>query len=157
AAALPRVEAHLRAYGTVSRDLARLNVAVVDGPTVRGVKRISGVRWVEWLGTRRRRLAFTPTDPLVSKQGYLQQVHAFDYLAQPPVLPPVKVAIVDSGIDMAHPDLASRVLAARSFVGSSVADTQGHGTFVAGETAAAVNNSEGIAGIGLTAQLLIAK
>src|SRR5262249_12959570 len=77
--------------------------------------------------------------------------------AEPPVLPPVKVAIVDSGIDMAHPDLASRVLAARSFVGSSVADTQGHGTFVAGETAAAVNNSEGIAGIGLTAQLLIAK
>jgi subtilisin family serine protease len=158
AASLPRVEAHLRTYGKVSRDLARLNVVVVDGRTVRGVKRISGVRWVEWLGSRRRRLAFTPTDPLASKQWYLQQVHAFDFWAEPPVgLPNVKVGIVDSGIDLTHPDLADRVLAAKSFVGGSAADTQGHGTFVAGEIAAAVNNSEGIAGIGLPAQLLVAK
>ena len=157
AASLPRVESHLRAYGKVSRDLARLNVVVVNGRTVRGVKRISGVRWVEWLGSRRRRLAFTPTDPLASKQWYLQQVHAFDFWAEPPVLSNVKVGIVDSGIDLTHPDLGARVFADRSFVGGSVADTQGHGTFVAGEVAAAVNNSEGIAGIGLPAQLLIAK
>jgi subtilisin family serine protease len=157
AASLPRVEAHLRAYGRVSRDLARLNVVVVDGKTVRGVKRIAGVRWVEWLGSRRRRLAFTPSDPLAAKQWYLQQVHAFDFWTEPPALPSVKVAIVDSGIDLTHPDLAGRVLTARSFVGGSAADTQGHGTFVAGETAAAANNSQGIAGIALPAQLLVAK
>jgi len=102
--------------------------------------------------------AFTPTDPLAAKQWYLQQDHAFDFWPEPPVgLPDVKVAVVDSGIDLAHPDLASRVHLARSFVSGSVTDTQGHGTFVAGQIAAAVNNAEGIAGIGIPAELLVAK
>ena len=69
----------------------------------------------------------------------------------------MKVAVVDSGIDLAHPDLASRIALARSFVSPTVADTQGHGTFVAGQIAASVNNAEGIAGIGIPAQLLVAK
>ena len=156
-ASVPRVAADLKTYGHVSRDLARMRVLVVDGSSVRGVKRIGGVRWVEWLGSRRRSVAFTPTDPLASKQWYLQQDHAFDFWPELPVLPEVKVAIADSGIDLTHPDLASRIQLARSFVGGSVADTQGHGTFVAGEISAAVNNAEGIAGIAIPAQLLVAK
>jgi subtilisin family serine protease len=156
-ASVPRVTADLKTYGHVSRDLVRMRVLVVDGSSVRGVKRIGGVRWVEWLGSRRRSVAFTPTDPLASKQWYLQQDHAFDFWPELPVLPEVKVAIVDSGIDLTHPDLASRIQLARSFVGGSVADTQGHGTFVAGQISAAVNNAEGIAGIAIPAQLLVAK
>ena len=157
-ASVSRVAAHLKAYGPVSRDLSRMRVLVVDGSTVRGVKRIDGVRWVEWLGSRRRHVAFTPSDPLASKQWYLQQDHAFDFWPEVPVgLPEVKVAVVDSGIDLAHPDLASRIALARSFVSPTVADTQGHGTFVAGQIAASVNNAEGIAGIGIPAQLLVAK
>jgi subtilisin family serine protease len=157
AASLPRVAAHLKAYGHVSRDLVRLHVLVVDASSMRGAKRIHGVRWVEWLGSRRRSVAFTPSDPLASRQWYLQQDRAFDFWPDAPILPPVKVAIVDSGIDVTHPDLVSRILLARSFVAGSVADTQGHGTFVAGEIAAAVNNGEGIAGIAFPAQLLVAK
>ena len=156
-ASLSHVSAKLSAYGSVSRDLTQLHVLVVDGSSVRGVKRIDGVRWVEWLGTRKRRLAFTPNDALAAKQWYLQEDRAFDFWPDPPLLPPVKVAVVDSGIDITHPDLATRVFAARSFVGGSVADVQGHGTFVAGEIAAATNNTEGIAGIAFPAQLLIAK
>jgi subtilisin family serine protease len=157
AASLPRVAAHLRAYGHVSRDLVRLHVLVVGGTSMRGARRIQGVRWVEWLGSRRRRVAFTPTDPLASKQWYLQQDRAFDFWPEAPVLPAVKVAIVDSGIDVTHPDLASRILLTRTFVGGSVADSQGHGTFVAGEIAAALNNAEGVAGIAFPAELLVAK
>ena len=156
-ASLPRVAAHLQAFGHVSRDLVRLHVLVVDASSMRGAKRIQGVRWVEWLGSRRRHVAFTPTDPLASRQWYLQQDRAFDFWPDAPILPPVKVAIVDSGVDVTHPDLASRILLTRSFVAGSVADTQGHGTFVAGEIAAAVNNAEGIAGIAFPAQLLVAK
>ncbi len=154
---LPHVAAQLRAFGPVSRELAPLHVLVVDASTVRGARRIAGVRWVEWLGSRRRSVAFTPTDPLVTKQWYVQQDRAFDFWPDFPELPAVKVAVIDSGIDMTHPDLASRILLTRTFVGGSVADHEGHGTFVAGEIAAAINNTEGIAGIAFPAQLLVAK
>jgi subtilisin family serine protease len=158
AASTPGVARHLRAFGHVSRDLARLHVLVVDGPSMHGARTVHGVRWVEWLGSRRRRLAFTPTDPLASRQWYLQQDRAFDFWPDPPTtLSAVKVAIVDSGIDATHPELANRIVDARSFVGGSIADVQGHGTFIAGEIAAGTNNAEGIAGIAFPAQLLVAK
>lgn len=157
AASLPRVAQSLRAYGSVSAGLGRMHVLVVEGSSIRGVRRVEGVRWAEWLGTRRRHVAFAPNDTLASKQWYLQQDRAFDFWPEAPLLPPVKVAVVDSGIDLTHTELAPRVSAARSFVGGTVADVQGHGTFVAGEIAAATNNAEGIAGIALTAQLLVAK
>lgn len=105
-----------------------------------------------------RAAAFTPTDPLVAKQWYLNQIHAFDFWPDTaPTLAPVRVAIVDSGIDLGHPEFAGRVALAKSFVGGSVADQQGHGTFVAGIIAANSDNNEGISGIALSAQLLVAK
>ncbi|MFL6018977.1 MAG: S8 family serine peptidase [Gaiellaceae bacterium] len=157
AASLPRVAERLRSYGTVSSELGRMHVLVVEGRSVRGIRRVDGVRWAEWLGSRSRRVAFAPTDPLAPKQWYVQQDRAFDFWPETPLLPAVKVAVVDSGIDLAHPELAPRVVAARTFVGRSVADVEGHGTFIAGEIAAATNNAEGIAGIAFPAQLLVAK
>jgi subtilisin family serine protease len=44
----------------------------------------------------------------------------------------VKVAVVDTGIDATHPDLAGQVIAARDFVGDGHdLDVVGHGTHVA--------------------------
>ena len=105
------------------------------------------------------RATYTPPDPLAPRQYYLAQDHAFDAFGETlPTLNPVRVAIVDSGLDGSHPEFPrSRIYAARSFVGgSALTDEQGHGTFVAGEIAAALN-SEGIAGIAFPAQLIIAK
>jgi hypothetical protein len=152
---LQRVAAQLP--GRVSFGLAALHTLVVDAPSVRGVKRVHGVRWVEWLGSRRRRVAFTPTDPLASRQWYIQQDHAFDAWTDVPVFASVPVAIIDSGIDATHPDLASNIILARSFVGGNANDQAGHGTFVAGEIAAVLNNNEGIAGIAFPAQLIVGK
>jgi subtilisin family serine protease len=107
----------------------------------------------------RWRSAFVPSDPLVSKQYYLGQDHAFDaFGAELPAVTPVRVAIIDSGIDGSHPEFPkSKIWAGRSFVGGRWdVDEQGHGTFVAGMIAAALNN-EGIAGIAFPAQLIIAK
>jgi len=103
---------------------------------------------------------FTPSDPLVSKQYYLGQDHAFDAFGpELPVVNPVRIAIIDSGLDGGHPEFPrQRIWQARSWVGgSALTDEEGHGTFVAGEIAAAINNNEGIAGMAFPAQLIIAK
>ncbi len=102
--------------------------------------------------------SFTPSDPLFPKQYYVSQDHAFDAFGSDlPSTSPVRVAIIDSGIDGSHPEFRNRIVASRSFVGgSALTDEQGHGTFVAGEIAAALNG-EGIAGIAFPAQLVIAK
>ncbi len=102
--------------------------------------------------------AFAPNDPLLARQWYVAQNRAFDFWTELPLLPPVRVAVIDSGIDAGHPEFAGKIVAAKSFVGgSALRDEHGHGTFVAGLIAAAVNNSEGIAGLAPSAELLIAK
>ncbi len=101
---------------------------------------------------------FVPSDPLAAKQWYLTSIHAFDYWADlPTTLTPVRIGVVDSGLDLDHPEFADRVASARSFVGGDIADREGHGTFVAGVIAAALGNGQGIAGIAFPAQLLVAK
>jgi len=102
--------------------------------------------------------AFDNTEPLADKQWYLTQDHAWDYWQVPPDLYPVRVAVIDSGVDGTNPDLAGRIVAARSFVGGSpYRDDVGHGTFVAGEIAANPFNGQGIAGLAFNARLLVAK
>jgi subtilisin family serine protease len=104
--------------------------------------------------------SFAPTDPLAPRQYYLAQDHAFDAFGpELPVLNPVRVAIIDSGLDGGHPEFPkSRIWQAHSWVGGSgLTDEEGHGTFVAGEIGAALNNNEGIAGMAFPAQLVIAK
>jgi subtilisin family serine protease len=102
--------------------------------------------------------AFVPTDPLSAKQWYLADDHAFDAWSEPPTtLAPVKVAIVDSGVDCSLPDFAGRIVDMRSFVGGDpCVDTEGHGTFVAGIIAGNLD-SQGIVGIAYSAELLVAK
>ena len=102
--------------------------------------------------------SFAPNDPLAARQWHLASIHAFDYWPELPAgLSPVRVAIVDSGIDLGHPEFSGRIFDSESFVGGDVLDRDGHGTFVAGLVAASLGNGQGIAGIAFPAQLLIAK
>jgi subtilisin family serine protease len=102
--------------------------------------------------------AFPNTEPDAAREWYLDQDQAWTFWPTMPALPTVKVAIIDSGIDGSHPDLAGRVVAARSFVGGSAyRDEQGHGTFVAGEIAANPANALGMAGLAFNARLIVAK
>jgi type VII secretion-associated serine protease mycosin len=61
----------------------------------------------------------------------------------------VIVAVIDTGVDPHHPDLAGRLTEGANFVtpGEAPEDDVGHGTHVAGIIAAVVNNVEGVAGM----------
>ena len=60
------------------------------------------------------------------------------------------VALLDTGVDASHPDLAGQLVAGTSILDGSdgTSDPNGHGTWMAGIIAAATDNGTGIAGIG---------
>jgi subtilisin family serine protease len=101
--------------------------------------------------------ATLPNDPLSQRQWYLGRDRALDVFDAAKQLFPVRVAVIDSGIDLGHPELRGRIAAMKSFVGGTMADELGHGTFVAGEIAAITDNGIGIAGLAPPARLVIAK
>jgi subtilisin family serine protease len=150
---LPRLQ---RALGAGAESLAPLPALVVERSTPPRLSALPGATYVERLGSRR--LSWVPNDPL--KQWHLPVNRAFDFWDAAPSLPPVRVAVIDSGIDATHPEFAGKIPegGAKSFVGGSArVDLEGHGTFVAGLIAAGVDNATGIAGMAPSAELLIAK
>ncbi|MFP5327180.1 MAG: S8 family serine peptidase [Acidimicrobiia bacterium] len=64
------------------------------------------------------------------------------------------IAVLDTGVDLAHEDLASKLLPGRSFVDAPVQDDRGHGSHVAGIAAAATDNGRGIAGVAPDTKIL---
>ena len=70
------------------------------------------------------------------------------------------VAIIDTGAETSHPELADRVLGAASFDADGSAatnDSVGHGTHVASLACGAGNDGVGLAGAGLRCRMLILK
>lgn len=94
-----------------------------------------------------------PNDPLYLEQRYLEQIYmpaAWDYIeAQGRALEEVIVAVVDTGVDLHHPDLEGRFVDGFNVLEPTKPpqDDNGHGTAVAGIIAANTNNGVGIAGI----------
>jgi serine protease len=91
--------------------------------------------------------ALVPGDPNGSHPAYaaLNMAEAWDLTTGSPE---VVIAIVDSGVDASHPDLAGAVLPGFDFVENAPSTTpiDGHGTGVAGAAAARANNGIGGAG-----------
>jgi hypothetical protein len=71
----------------------------------------------------------------------------------------IRVAIIDSGVDTAHPELRGRVRISRNFVDEDAERFRAdrHGTAVAGVIAALTNNGTGIIGVAPASELLALK
>lgn len=66
----------------------------------------------------------------------------------------VRVAVIDSGVERTHPDLAGQVELSEEFVAGRGASAEAHGTAVAGIIAARADNGIGIVGVAPQARLL---
>ncbi|MDX6248581.1 MAG: serine protease [Kribbellaceae bacterium] len=69
------------------------------------------------------------------------------------------VAVLDTGIDAGHPDLAGKVLAGHNVIspGQTPNDDNGHGTMTSGIIGASTSNSVGVAGVAWNAKILPVK
>ena len=108
-------------------------------------------------------LTAPPNDPLLPTQYNLHNVGQTGgvrdadvdaaealrlYIDNPPVYEPV-VAVLDTGVELDHPDLFGRLLGGFDFLDDDddPSDTDGHGTGTASIVAAQLDNAEGIAGL----------
>lgn len=102
--------------------------------------------------------AGTPDDPLFDKQWALAKIEA-ESAWKVATGRNVTIAVIDSGVDLDHPELALRVVEGYDFVNDDAEadDDYGHGTLVAGVAAAAANNGAGIAGLAWNSRIMPVK
>ena len=134
--------------------LHRIRVASAARDAVRSaLERNPDVAFVE--GHRLFPPTAVPDDPSFGLQWHhatLQSAQAWDRnLAVGQI-----VAILDSGVDMDHPDLADAILPGWDFWDDDAnpSDPNGHGTRVAGVAAAVTHNAKGVAGMAWGAAIL---
>jgi len=103
----------------------------------------------------RFRIAATTNDPYLGGAWHLSRINAlaaWDAAAGQGVT----IAVLDTGVDATHPDLAAQIVAGWNFYdnNSNSADVNGHGTAVAGTAAAAFNNGIGVASVAGAAKIM---
>lgn len=142
-------------------ELAVFRLQVPDGRAAEAITRLTvcpGVRYVE--PNYRVYIADTiPSDPHWNLQYGLINIRAPQGWDLSTGSQSVTIAILDSGVDLGHLDLAGKLVPGYDFVNNDASpqDDNGHGTHVAGIAAAASNNAVGIAGVSWGARIMPVK
>lgn len=107
-----------------------------------------------------RRISLTPNDPYFGEQYGLEKLSAISgWDIEDGTSNNVIVAVIDTGVDISHPDLSSKIVQGYDFANkdSNPQDDQGHGTHVAGIIAADTNNGKGVSGVSWGAKIMPVK
>jgi len=102
------------------------------------------------------KISAIPNDPAFSSQSYLKQLNAEKAWEVEKENTAIKIAILDTGIDLNHSDLKPQIVQGANLLDSkkSVQDDNGHGTQIAGVLAAKGNNKTGISGVLWSAKIM---
>lgn len=122
-----------------SADLKKIEKDLNNTPGIEYVHRVPA-RWMAAAKPKK-----TTSDTFLAQQWGLKAI-GWTGIEQLPDARQVKVAVLDTGIDLTHPDLKN-VVSSYIHDGAGATDIIGHGTHVAGIIAAEINNNIGIAGI----------
>lgn len=155
-------DVHGRQGGMVVDVISGIDVQVVKipenkvGEKVRAYKGEAAVEFAE--PDYVAEAVLTPSDPHFGTQWGMVKIQAPEAWNITQGSSAIKIAILDTGIDQNHEDLAAKIVANKNFTTSrSVDDKYGHGTHVAGIAAAITNNGKGVAGVGFTSSLMNGK
>jgi subtilisin family serine protease len=155
-----------RAGGRVVDHVAAIRIHVLEVPPARTQQALSSLRSEQSVASVERdvvvrALDTTPNDALWPQQWGLRLIGAPRAWDATRGSGGIVVAVLDTGFDFSHPDLAG---AAQRGTGTDLvnrdsdpSDDEGHGTSVAGVIAARTNNGEGQAGVCWACTLLPVK
>jgi thermitase len=119
---------------------------IAAGALLAALKRNPNVEYVE--PNYIYKADFTPNDPGRTQQYAWDRIQAYQAWDTTQGNSSAVIAVVDTGIQRSHPDLDAKIVAGYDYVQNDTApdDGNGHGTHVAGTSAAETNNSAGGAG-----------
>lgn len=150
----------LRPHGGKARAIGGTGVYIVDLPSNASEQAVAAllahnphVKFAEL--DRRIAPGLAINDPYAGSEWHLAKIGAmtaWDSTQGSGVI----IAILDSGVDGTHPDLAANLVAGWNFYdnNSNTTDVYGHGTAVAGTAAAVTNNGTGVASVAGGAKIM---
>lgn len=150
----------LAPHGGKTRKIGQSSLYIVDLPPYASEKAVAAVlarnphlKFAEV--DQRVSVSFTPNDPYYGSQWHLAKIgasSAWDYTQGAGVT----IAILDTGVESTHPDLAAQMVPGWNFYDNNVntSDVHGHGTKVAGTAAASSNNNTGVGSVAGAAKIM---
>ncbi len=131
--------------------VTRLRVARGREQAVIAALRRAGAQIAEPNHTRR--ISLVPNDPLYSSQWNMGKINAPSAWDITMGSSSIIVAVIDTGMDIAHPDRPQNLILGADYIVDPTGatpvsgDPHGHGTHVSGIVAARTNNAIGVAGV----------
>ena len=142
-----------------ARKLGQSNIHIIDVPRgsekaiANKLKHNPHFKFAEL--DQRVEFSATTNDPMLGSEWHINKIGATSALDKTQGSG-IIIAILDSGMDSAHPDLVGNTVAGYNIYdnNTNTADVCGHGTKVAGAAAAVGNNAAGVAGVAGKAKIM---